>query len=1209
MKSTAEFSASVARRSGIGIARSTGTSERATMTSSERLNIRQYAQRSLRFHWQVNLAVMLGIIVGTAVLTGALIVGDSVRYSLQRLTLERLGRIDEVLLADHFFSVDLVKDLRLPADPLDGFTEAVPAILLPQTTLEKSGADTPRRVGQVTLVGANADFWALSDGGPKPRAMPKPGQIILNQALADDVHAAVGDHVIVRLPKATRIAGDSPLGEKVDRVQSLAELEVIEIIPSVGLGRFSLRANQALPRTAFLDLQLLQQTLEQPGRVNAGLIAGPVAERAPNETQILALRTRIRPTLEDAGLRLKSISLDYWPANATAASSVLTYLSLSTETMMFSPSAEAALKKALAGLEYESVLTYLANSISAPIHGDSTARAIPYSTVSAISDSPLSPLVDVARPDFSLADDEIVLNQWAADDLKVEPGDTIRLDFFAPETTHGEAVEKSHAFTLKAVVDLPTPETPFRRGRAARYAVPPTRANDPDLTPEVPGITDQESIDDWDPPFPFDYSRIRKPEDEDYWDHFRTTPKAFVSLQTGQTLWGSRFGQTTSFRIGVSPSLGDGAAAEAEVRRRVASTIADDPAAFGIALLHVKADGLRASQGTTPFNALFLGFSFFIIAAALMLVSLLFRLSLERRARETGLLLSLGLNQRQVSKLFLSEGFVLTLLGTLLGTVSGIGYAALMISGLRTWWLDAVVTPFLELHVGRISLPLGALIGGLTSLLTILFTLAGLRRISLRNLLAQNIEPNASSRRQRRTSVYVAMSLWILALMAAIAAVFLRGEAQAGAFFSAGASVLIALLLQVSWWLRRPMAVKNLRRHGFSLRQLVVRNLGRNSRRSILTLGLVAMACFLIVAISAFRLRPTEQGTGGFPLIAQTDVSIFEDLNDPDVRQDLLGAQTESLSDTTTYAFRLREGDDASCRNLYQAQQPRILGVTPQFIQHFDAAKGPRFGWAGSLTSEGQSQANPWHLLTRTTSDAIPVVLDKNTAMYSLHLYGGVGQEFELDYGSNGKLRFRVVGLLANSVLQGSLLISEASLVRHFPEVSGYRYFLIDTPKGREERVREVLENAFRDQGLQTIETERLLADLLAVQNTYLSTFQSLGGLGLLLGTFGLVAVQLRNVFERCAELALLRATGFSRNRLGRLVLLEHLTLLLGGLGIGLIAALVAVIPHAWTTEIRPPWGTLFGVLVTILSIGMVTGYLALRPVIRAPLMGVLRSE
>ena len=105
-----------------------------------------------------------------------------------------------------------------------------------------------------------------------------------------------------------------------------------------------------------------------------------------------------------------------------------------------------------------------------------------------------------------MADDEIALNQWAADDLKAQPGASIRLTYFEPETTHGQPREHSATFRLRTVLPLTAPVAPYRRNRPARFAAPPTWANDPDLTPEVAGVTDQESIDDWDPPFPFDYA-------------------------------------------------------------------------------------------------------------------------------------------------------------------------------------------------------------------------------------------------------------------------------------------------------------------------------------------------------------------------------------------------------------------------------------------------------------------------------------------------------------------------------------------------------------------------------------------------------------------------------------------------------------------------------------------------------------------------------
>ena len=116
------------------------------------------------------------------------------------------------------------------------------------------------------------------------------------------------------------------------------------------------------------------------------------------------------------------------------------------------------------------------------------------------------------------------------------------------------------------------------------------------------------------------------------------------------------------------------------------------------------------------------------------------------------------------------------------------------------------------------------------------------------------------------------------------------------------------------------------------------------------------------------------------------------------------------------------------------------------------------------------------------------------------------------------------------------------------------------------------LESALGDYGLDAVPAADRLADLLAVQNTYLATFQSLGGLGLLLGTLGLAVVQLRNVLERRGELALMRSVGFRRRRLSAMVLLESALLLLLGLAVGCTAALVAVLPHWLAGGAAAPW-------------------------------------
>ena len=91
------------------------------------------------------------------------------------------------------------------------------------------------------------------------------------------------------------------------------------------------------------------------------------------------------------------------------------------------------------------------------------------------------------------------------------------------------------------------------------------------------------------------------------------------------------------------------------------------------------------------------------------------------------------------------------------------------------------------------------------------------------------------------------------------------------------------------------------------------------------------------------------------------------------------------------------------------------------------------------------------------------------------------------------------------------------------------------------------------------------------VENTYLSTFQALGGLGLLLGTIGLAAIMFRNVLERRRELALLRAVGYDARHLSIVIVAEAALLLGAGLAAGAGCAALAVAPRGWGAAARSP--------------------------------------
>src|SRR5262249_17560184 len=165
-----------------------------------------------------------------------------------------------------------------------------------------------------------------------------------------------------------------------------------------------------------------------------------------------------------------------------------------------------------------------------------------------------------------------------------------------------------------------------------------------------------------------------------------------------------------------------------------------DPIQMGLAIQPVKEQSLQASRGATDFGEYFTYFSFFLVVSALLLTTLFFKLGVEQRLREIGLLRAIGFSIKQVRSMFLREGLSLAGLGSVLGLIGAVAYSALMMFGLRTWWVGAVGTTLLELRVTPQSLLIGALSGIATALVCVWWTLRLLRESSPRSLLAGSIE-------------------------------------------------------------------------------------------------------------------------------------------------------------------------------------------------------------------------------------------------------------------------------------------------------------------------------------------------------------------------------------------------------------------------------------------------------------------------------------
>ena len=1238
------------------------------------MKLRTLTGRSLRFHWRSHLGVVIGAAIGSAALIGALIVGDSVKGSLRERALERLGGFDWALSAnDRFLSSNMVA--KLSQTP---FWE--PVLQLDGVLSRQDGA---ARASHVQLFSILPTFWAYSPNGekafqleivsearsdehqrlraamawmreklnftnlPTASAMasfhkslgrereqfgrfsdfynaPQPPvatndlsqPIFLNEPLAERLNVKVGEAVLFRMPKPHALSSDAVMVSRNSDFVTM-RFQVADIVYPGNFGLLDLLPGRAAPLNAFVAPNAMPDAFSLRSKANVVLVDTHHASSEIHPGDFLTnawcltdIQARLLP--RDSGRNVE----------------------LQSERVFLDP---PLIRSALAAdTNAHPLLTYLANLITVG------TNAASYSMVTAAG-APWTPA--------GLRDDEIVLNQWLADDLQAKPGDVLTLVYFDPESG-ARLTERTNTFRVHSIVPMQMPWA------------------DRTLMPQFPGIEKAETTAEWDTAFPLVH-KIR-PQDDDYWTDWRGTPKAFVTLAAGQKMWANRFGNLTAIRFPIptndvaqasqpagsggipaassehragmpgEPAAKDGRATaenfRAALEKKILATL--KPEELGLRFEPVREQALKAAEQSQDFGGLFIGFSLFVIVAALLLMAMLFQFSLEQRAAEIGTLLALGFTPKQVRRLFLREGAALAFVGGLIGTLGGIGYARAMLLGLSTLWRDAVGASSLKFFVTPQTLLIGLFASTLVAAVTLWFALRKQAKQPAWVLLAGALEcGNSSPAAARQVAPQKGSAkpqhskvgwLSFIAALGLAGWTLAKGDtANAGAFFGAGALVLIAGLAFVNSRLAKVGRVTPCApllealddgAHGVtrptnpnelaapSIATLAFRGLTRRRSRSVATVAMLASGTFLIVSIGVFRLDANRDatkrssGTGGFALIGESTMPVVADLNTKAGRE-TFALNEADFADVNFVQFRVRAGDEASCLNLNRAQKPRLLGVKPNsLIGRFSFGRGAGEAW-GELTKRRWFKDPEIPLLM----DEVAAIGDAASIQWAMGKKVGETLDYVDERGRPFKVR--IVGAVANSILQGQLIIDEAEFVKRFPSESGYKVFLVDAPTNRVPDISAKLSRALQDVGLEMTPAPQRLAQFNAVQNTYLGTFQILGGLGLLLGSAGLGIVVLRNVLERRAELAVLLAIGWRRSAVNQLVLREHLALLGLGLAVGLVAAVVAVLPALLTPGAAFPWFTLSLTLAAVLANGVVWTWLAARVALRGELLAALRNE
>jgi len=1104
------------------------------------MNPIRFLLRNLWFYRKPYLAVAAGVIVSTAVLTGALIVGDSVQFSLRRYTDIRLGTIRYSLpQGDRFFRQKLADEL-----PSGTQIPVAPAIRCGAIAIN---SDKNLRINQVEVTGIDSRFAGFWD---RLLPVPQEDQAILSKNVAAKLGLQTGDEMLLRIQKVGKTPANAPFSAEREASVSV-RVKVAGILRDEQMGRFSLKSNQTAPYNIFVSLPQLASLLGMKGYANLLVAGDKVGGKTGQLTSGKALRACWKP--EDAGLHFTAL-----PGKENNDSE----WEITSDRIFFDDSTAAAIESVIP--HCGSVLTYLVNAISA------NAKSTPYSFVTAANENFLNE---------NVAPGEIIVNEWLAQDLGISSGDKISLRYFIMGPLR-KMKEDSAIFHVKRVI----PDK--------------TLPGDPRLMPDFPGMSDAGNCRDWETGAPIDLKKIRD-KDERYWKMYRGTPKAFISLETGEKIWDNRFGHHTAFRFHASQK--DLAAIKTSLMEKLR------PEHFGLTFQPVYREGQTAAGHSTDFGQLFLSLSFFIILSAVLLTAMLFGLLAGSRMAETAILTAIGFRRQQIFGMLAAEALLVALAGAIPGVFAGILYNKGLIFGLNTLWYDAINTSMVVMNIEPMTLLYGILSGLCLSLLVLLTVLA----INLRNPLASMVKGGSGV---RDTAISRKIRLWIVmtglvavgSSLGLILELLIRGQVMDVALFlTAGALLLLGLLCLLEFLLARVTMKETNTVSRFA--ELVVKNLGLNRKRTMAVVTLLALGTFTIVITGANRrtFYGTESsrssGTGGFLFWAETTIPILNDLDTPAGARNY-GLEDEALLRQVRFIQFVRmDGDDASCLNLNQVSRPALLGVPPQYFDRVQA-----FHFTSLLSTTNPE--SPWKILQKPLApDMIAGFADQSVITWGLQKKTG-DTLFYTD--ESGKiLKIKLMGGLDNSVFQGNLLVSDSLLHIFYPSAGGSRVMLVDGPACIKDTLACRLEAIFRDQGMMITTTASRLATFNSVENTYLSVFMLLGGLGVIIGTVGLGILIFQAIRQRQREFAIYLALGFTGKFILRLIIAEHIAMLLVAIFIGGVAALAGILPSLVSPGYTLPGLFLAGILLVLLGNGLLWIGLAGRAVMKTNLLQGLRDE
>jgi putative ABC transport system permease protein len=1088
-----------------------------------KLSLLHIVRRSIFYNLKGTVSQILIIILLTGVITGSLMTGKSVRKSLRQTSFEKLGSTGIMISSGiRYFDSSLVTRMASETGikctgmlELEGYCQNF-----------ASGQTAPH----VKIYAVENDFFSFQ--GNKEINIEK-GKVAVNERLANYLGLKEGDELIIRFNTISDIPADAPFAPGKDAATSSLVLKAGNVLNSGNSGNFSLGISQITPLNIFINRSDLTDANGNTPKINRLLFDNH--QNISVQEIYNSLRKVIKP--EDTGLTLRLVP-------ETGGCEMIS-------DRIFIDQFQLEEVKSLT-LSTFPVITYLANSIS---KGNNST---PYSFISA-----LDPSLYEGIPEGN----GIIINNWLAEDLKAEQGDTLELKWYSPDQMNHLAEEKKD-FVVSAVVKM---EGIW---------------SDSLLMPEFPGIAGSKSCTDWDAGVKINMNLIRN-KDEEYWNKFGGTPKAFINYEKGRELWANNFGPATSIRFKNNIT-------EDEILEKLNGLI--DPDKSGFTISDLLQESIRAADKSVDFSTLFLSLGIFIILSALILLVLVVSTFYESKKEQVITLFSIGFSNREIEKLLFFESGITAITGAFLGAFAGGLFNTVIIKALNSVWQGAVQT-----NTMISSFDLWSLATGFAVTMLIILMILKVRSVRFLKYLSKpetGIMTKPSPKKNLLLSViFTAVAIIFIALS------FMLPDYSTPLSYSAGVIVFATLILITRQYYlgKQKNGIYNFRNKN----QISDSYYSFNPSQAIAPVLFLAAGLFAVIItgvnrmnISSNMLKPSG-GTGGFLLWGESSVPVKGSLTSEAGRKEY-GLEDPELKDLSLVQAQKTSGNDASCLNLNHITSPPLLGIDPsEFIR-----KGS-FSFAVRMKSF--ERLNPWMTLDYTPANStIYGIADQTVLQYGLKIKPGDTLKIRAESGQI--LNVIISAGLKSSVFQGYVIIGSANFSRFFPSVPGSQIFLVDGDPYLSGQYRSTLTERLSEYGVHFEPAAERLASFFIVINTYLSVFTILGCIGMILGVAGLGLILIRNFNQRKRDFGLMLAEGFSVISIRRIVFGEHARILIAGIITGLISALVATRPSIMNnTDL--PWKTIVIMILLILATGLTALAASVRSIQKETLITRIRKE